>query len=275
MGGPGIGRKVSTQCDAWRGVNELQGGLWLTTGGRDGPGRCLGLLTAASCFSSSVVVAARGSRTGLLLQTSPHGSGQPRAGVPCPLTRQEGPGGRAGGGRVAPKRESQAGGMVTHGARTKCQALPGSLAHGTPSPPCPPPPGLPGRPGLGHRTVRMPHGTPSGHRIHFSVQSSLSSRPTDPFDVCSLGTGFCVEGGLRPTALCRREHSGPGLPGRQAWAVARTRTLPAEHAAPGRHPRGRVEAGPAGQSNTSAHMQAPWALRAFGRGRSVSPAHSP
>lgn len=31
---------------------------------------------------------------------------------------------------MAPKRESQAGGMVTCGARTKCQALPGSLAHG-------------------------------------------------------------------------------------------------------------------------------------------------
>lgn len=104
---------------------------------------------------------------------------------------QEGPGGRSRWWEVAPKWESQAGGTVTCGARTKCQALPGSLAHGALPTLSPHPRGSQGD---------LAWGTELWTSQPASVQSSLSFPPTDPFDVCSPGTGLCVKGGLRPTA---------------------------------------------------------------------------
>ena len=116
------------------------------------PWEMLCLLTAA--FMLFLVSGCRrsGGRTGLLLQTSPHGSGQPRTGSRVPRTA-----GRSwreeqvvGGGAEMGEPGWWDGHMRRQDEVPGTSWVPGSRR---PAHPVPPPPGLPGRPGLGHRTV--------------------------------------------------------------------------------------------------------------------------
>ena len=223
-----------------------------------------------SCFSSSVVVAIWGAE--LACSCRPHhvAVGSPGRGPVSP-TRQEGPGGRNRQWEVAQKRESHACGTVTCGTRTRCQVLPGSLALGAVSTPSPHPQGSQGDLARGTEPSEGPHGTAGG--CHRPLWHSPASAPLLPswLTCAPRERGFVLNVHSGPQPLRRREQSGPALPGRQAWAVAPgPGPLPCKACGPWPLARGAGwEAGPAGQSSTSACSRHPRLRMHPGHGHSV------
>lgn len=164
---------------------------------------------------------------------------------------------------MAQKRESHAGGMVTRGARTRCQVHPGFLARGAVPTPSPQP--------WGSRAVRMLPRHSRQTSLTASVQSSLGSL----LPACSPCAAR--ERGLGPHSPCVGGSTAAQPPGRQAWAVA-PGPGPLSCRARGPWPLAR---GAGGRPALRARAARPPAagIRArccvhCGHGHSVSPAHS-
>lgn len=209
-----------------------------------------------------------------LLQTSARGSGQSRVGsrVPRAAGRSWWEEQAVGGGAetAEPRRRD---GHVWHQDEVPgASRAPGSWRRFHP---VPPPPGLPGRPGPGGtEPSEGPHGTAGGR--HRPLWHSPASAPLllSRLMCAPREHGFVWNVHSGPQPLRRREQSGPALPGRQAWAVMPgPGPLPCRVRGPWPLARGAGwEAGPAGQSSTSACSEHPGLRVHPGHGHSV---HSP
>ena len=190
-----------------------------------------------------------------------------QGGVPCPTRGREVLAGGAGSGRWRRNGRAMPVGRsrVAPGRGARCFRVPGSWRRFHP---VPPPPGLPGRPGPGGtEPSEGPHGTAGGR--HRPLWHSPASAPLllSRLTCAPRERGFVWNVHSGPQPLRRREQSGPALPGRQVWAVTPgPGPLPCRVRGPWPLARGAGwEAGPAGQSSTSACSGHP--------GLRVHPAH--